>query len=300
MVNICQHRGVQVVPAGCGVETRRFTCPFHGWIYGIDGHLASIPGAEGFSDIDRRQRRLTELSVEERYGMIFVATSPDTSFDLDDYLCGLGEHFSPFGFETWKPVAPVHEHTVKANWKVVFDTHLDVYHFSNLHGDSVGPILYNNTSIPEFYGDHTLMAITLRNIDGLRHQVENQWQPVKGGHLNLNYRLFPNLSLSVVFGDRLEIYQILPGTTVGDTVALHYAYRNEIPDDEDERKQLEKMVRYACEVVEKEDYRIAESAYIGYSSPNAPKTILIGRNEMAMQHLHHALHRSLSSTEEPA
>jgi phenylpropionate dioxygenase-like ring-hydroxylating dioxygenase large terminal subunit len=35
MANVCRHRGVRVVD-GKG-EARRFTCPFHAWVYDIEG-----------------------------------------------------------------------------------------------------------------------------------------------------------------------------------------------------------------------------------------------------------------------
>ncbi|NND43777.1 MAG: Rieske (2Fe-2S) protein, partial [Xanthomonadales bacterium] len=38
LVNVCRHRGsrVRTEPRGCA---NRFTCPYHGWTYGLDGRL---------------------------------------------------------------------------------------------------------------------------------------------------------------------------------------------------------------------------------------------------------------------
>ena len=59
-LNMCQHRGVRVVE-GCGEGSRRFTCPFHGWVYDIEGNLVGMPGAEGFAEMRRQDRGLLEL-----------------------------------------------------------------------------------------------------------------------------------------------------------------------------------------------------------------------------------------------
>ncbi|MGH3253496.1 MAG: aromatic ring-hydroxylating oxygenase subunit alpha [Trebonia sp.] len=292
-VNTCSHRGARVVPAGCGTKAGRFTCPFHAWSYDLDGRLAGMPGAEGFDDIRREDRGLIELPAQERYGMIFVAPAPDAEFSIDEYLGGLGEHFASFGFETWHSIAAVHPHPIAANWKVAWATHLETYHFAFLHKKTAGPLVYGNTSIADFYGDHALMTTTMKTIDKLRDQPEDEWFPVDDGHINLNYRLFPNLSLSVVTGDRLEIFAVYPGNSVSEAMALHYAYRRE-PPSTDEAAALEEAVRWACQtVVDGEDYAMCAQIDPGLRAPVAPATMVIGRNEPVLQHHTLALRRTL-------
>lgn len=295
-LNMCRHRGVRVVEPGCGDGARRFTCPFHAWVYDIDGTLVGIPGAEGFSDMRREERGLIELPAEERYGMVFAAADPDASFSIDAYLGGLAEHFASFGFETWRSIAAVHPHPVATNWKVVWGTHCETYHFAQLHKETAGPLVYGNTSVADFYGQHALMTSTMRSIDELRHRPEDEWRPVDDGQINLNYRLFPNLSLSVVSGNRLEIFVVYPGASPHDTVALHYAYRKEAPAPE-EIEELEEQVRWACRtVVDGEDYAMAQRAGIGLRSAVTPQSLVYGRNEPVLQHMAIGLRRALGQS----
>src|SRR5437762_14321053 len=119
---------------------------------------------------------------------------------------------------------------MRANWKVTCGTHCDTYHFAKLHRDSVGPMVHSNTSIADFYGDHALMTSTMKSIDSLRERPEDEWRPVDEGQSFLNYRLFPNLSFSVVVGAPPEIFTVFPGDNLRETVALHYAYRKDLPD----------------------------------------------------------------------
>ena len=47
--NACRHRGVKVVD-GPGTCTSGFTCPFHGWCYGLDGTNTHIPQRRTFAE----------------------------------------------------------------------------------------------------------------------------------------------------------------------------------------------------------------------------------------------------------
>ncbi|MBL7488235.1 aromatic ring-hydroxylating dioxygenase subunit alpha [Frankia sp. AgB1.9] len=296
-LNMCQHRGVRVVEPGRGTA-RRFTCPFHAWSYSLEGKLVGLPGSEGFNDLRREDRGLIELPVQERHGLIFAAAHPDARFSLEEYFGGLDEHFASFGFESWHSIAATHRHPVATNWKVVWGTHCETYHFAQLHRATAGPLVYSNTSVADFYGDHALMTSTMRTVDKLRETPEEDWRPVDDGQINLNYRLFPNLSFSVV-GDRLEIFTIYPGESLHETVALHYAYRRELPASDQEAKELEEAVRWACQtVVDKEDYEMATRAGLGLRSPFVPKTLVFGRNEPVMQHMARTLRRVLAEAPE--
>ncbi len=297
-LNMCQHRGVRVVD-GRGEGTRRFVCPFHAWVYDLEGELVGVPGAEGFTEMCRGERGLVELPAEERYGMIFASANAEAPFSIDSHLGELAAHFASFGFETWTPIVPVHPHQVTANWKVIWGTHCETYHFAHLHRNTAGPLAYGYTSVADFYGDHALMTSTMRSIDHLRALPESEWRPVADGHINFNYRLFPNLSISVV-QDRLEIYAVYPEQSIDRTVSLHYTYQREPPKSEDERKRVGDQVYWACQsVVDKEDYAVAARTEPGLRSPSAPETLVFGRNEPVMQHMARTLRRVLDGTREP-
>jgi phenylpropionate dioxygenase-like ring-hydroxylating dioxygenase large terminal subunit len=66
--NVCRHRGVRVAD-GHG-QARRFTCPFHAWVYDLEGKLAGVPVAAGFEGMCREDKGLVELPVAERYGLV--------------------------------------------------------------------------------------------------------------------------------------------------------------------------------------------------------------------------------------
>src|ERR1044072_5948389 len=51
-LNVCRHRGGRIVE-GSGSRARSFSCPYHGWTYGLDGALIARPEEASFPAIDR-------------------------------------------------------------------------------------------------------------------------------------------------------------------------------------------------------------------------------------------------------
>src|SRR4051794_14153910 len=50
-LNVCRHRGARVVD-GCGSSARSFSCPYHGWTYGLNGALIARPEEDSFPSVD--------------------------------------------------------------------------------------------------------------------------------------------------------------------------------------------------------------------------------------------------------
>ncbi len=83
--NVCRHRGRQLVADDCGHDTS-FVCPFHGWIYGLDGGNLRVTDRELF-EAARSTGASTSLSVRcETWGpFVFVALAADAP-PLAEYL----------------------------------------------------------------------------------------------------------------------------------------------------------------------------------------------------------------------
>ena len=72
--NVCRHRGSLVCLEARG-KTRKFSCPYHGWMYGLDGRLtAARDMPAGF---DREAHGLKPLSFDVVHGLMFVAFTPE-------------------------------------------------------------------------------------------------------------------------------------------------------------------------------------------------------------------------------
>src|SRR5712675_3569494 len=97
--NVCRHRGAKVAQ-GCG-EARAFSCPYHAWTYDLAGKVIGIPEERYFPDLRRERSALTELSLCEKYGLVWVIPTPAldgaTNFDIDIWLGGLGPELGSYG-----------------------------------------------------------------------------------------------------------------------------------------------------------------------------------------------------------
>ena len=88
MLNACRHRGRKI----CSVEKgnqKNFTCPYHGWVYGVDGSLLDVPfEEEGYGEGNLNHDELGLISAPKVgiwRGMIFANLDPNAE-SLDDYL----------------------------------------------------------------------------------------------------------------------------------------------------------------------------------------------------------------------
>ena len=83
-VNACRHRGAPV--ASEAGSCRRFSCPYHGWTYGLDGQLQGLTYLKTFGDVDTSKLGLVEVPATERHGLVWVVDDPHLSLDLDAWL----------------------------------------------------------------------------------------------------------------------------------------------------------------------------------------------------------------------
>ena len=82
-LNICRHRGARVANE-CFGQARRFTCPYHSWVYDTSGRLVGNTAREAFEGID--VTGLIELPTAERSGAVFAVLTPGTPMDIDAWL----------------------------------------------------------------------------------------------------------------------------------------------------------------------------------------------------------------------
>jgi phenylpropionate dioxygenase-like ring-hydroxylating dioxygenase large terminal subunit len=129
MSAVCQHRAM-LVAEGRG-NTRGFVCPYHHWVYGLDGALINAPAMEQTCDFDKKSVRLPALKVEVWLGFIFV------NFDLDaaplaPRLANVAEAISAYDLEAAEGPPPM-TGSFAWNWKVMFENNNDGYHANKLH-----------------------------------------------------------------------------------------------------------------------------------------------------------------------
>lgn len=137
LLNRCAHRGNLVCTQSSG-STSSFTCPYHGWSFGIDGELRGVPMPNGMGkNLDKSLLGMAEVPrIGIRRGFIFASLAKD-GMSFDDYLGDAGElldraaELSPEGEVELS--AGWLKHRFHANWKMLPENNTDGYHVSVTH-----------------------------------------------------------------------------------------------------------------------------------------------------------------------
>jgi phenylpropionate dioxygenase-like ring-hydroxylating dioxygenase large terminal subunit len=135
--NVCQHRGPAIVGEMTGCGARRFTCPYHGWVYDTTGEVVGVPEREDFDPAHLDGLRAPAVAVEEWGGWLWVnLCGPDAAPPLldaigDDIVTDLGRYRMEDMI-----LHEVVEWDVPVSYKAVVDGFNEIYHAKELHGVS--------------------------------------------------------------------------------------------------------------------------------------------------------------------
>jgi Rieske 2Fe-2S family protein len=128
--NLCRHRGTAVVEESCGTLVR-FQCPYHAWIYDLDGRLVRAKHVDDLVDFDFTDYGLLPVAVAEWQGFLFVSLDAAAP-PLGDWLDDLVPELARFDFSSLR-VAHTVTYEVDANWKFVAENYSECYHCPGIH-----------------------------------------------------------------------------------------------------------------------------------------------------------------------
>ena len=129
--NACMHRGTALKESGASGFCDNFRCPFHGWVYSLDGELVEVPENWDFPHVNSDSHRLRELAIGTWGGFVFVNFDPDAP-PLEDFLGVLPDHFADFAIED----RYIETHVCKrlpVNWKAAGEAFMEAYHVKETH-----------------------------------------------------------------------------------------------------------------------------------------------------------------------
>jgi Rieske 2Fe-2S family protein len=128
--NVCRHRGTAVVEDACG-KIVRFQCPYHAWIYDLDGALVRAKHTDDLDDFDFATYSLARVRLETWQGFVFVNLAAEGP-TLNGQLGDLVEHMERFDFTRLRSAKQI-EYTVNANWKFIAENYSECYHCPGVH-----------------------------------------------------------------------------------------------------------------------------------------------------------------------
>ncbi len=90
----CRHRGAELcgpkVPGGARqggvIDGKRIRCPYHSWVYSLDGELVGAPHLSTEANFDPSNSRFIRSGVECWGGFVFVHLSPQDAVPLAEIL----------------------------------------------------------------------------------------------------------------------------------------------------------------------------------------------------------------------
>ncbi|MCX7354290.1 MAG: aromatic ring-hydroxylating dioxygenase subunit alpha, partial [Alphaproteobacteria bacterium] len=132
--NTCRHRGTQLLSEEKG-NCRAITCPYHSWVYGLDGRLVGAPNMEQ-TKFDKDAFGLVPLRLDSWAGFLFVNFS-DSGPTLLEQLGDLPEQLGPYNHDDMICVKKVDYH-VACNWKFLLENALEAYHTGTVHRTTLG------------------------------------------------------------------------------------------------------------------------------------------------------------------
>jgi len=255
MLNRCRHRGATVCEGKSG-KTKAFTCPYHGWGYGLDGSLRALPKPEEYENIlDKAEFGLIKVRTESYQGMIFATLKEDLE-PLNEFLGGAKKWIDLFmkqggGY----PIKALGDHRFRfpGNWKIQLENTTDAYHFPIVHKSFISSVDEEAAEVFDFLdgegfvedlgNGHSVMVMIPELVDleanleepiperfaDLAKQLSEEGHPdeevrrlvraVGGSGFNLN--LFPNIACSMAF------FRNLVPISVNETEIHHVALGGE-------------------------------------------------------------------------
>lgn len=130
MSSVCQHRAM-LVAEGAG-NTRTFTCPYHHWVYGLDGRLRGAPAMEKTCGFHKEDVRLPQFRVELWQGFVFI-NFDEAAPPLAPRLAALEPVLAGYDIANTEGPAPEIGTKYPFSWKVMFENNNDGYHANRLH-----------------------------------------------------------------------------------------------------------------------------------------------------------------------
>lgn len=276
-MNTCRHRGATLVDLETDKPLQSVVCPFHGWTYGLDGRLRTVPRPFAFPGLDKQEHGLKELRVTESMGLVWLHPSNRDAFDAAGYLGVFAEDIENFELDRFVR----HEKIVtekRANWKLLINVNLEAYHVPVLHKYTLAKGFRKGVMAYDKDGPNIRVLAGRSNLmDSINVPEENREIL---DYVGVYYIIFPNTIL-LLHNDYLEISRFFPLAPDRTIWTYEFLYRPDRFIGDTGRRSLKNLFSYLSKAVyDSEDYMIAEKVQ---------ENLLNGVNESHMLGLEESL-----------
>lgn len=229
--NLCRHRGARVVDGASGQCKGAMVCPFHGWVYNLDGSLRGAARPETLGDMNRADFGLKPVEMEIWRGFIFLRFLPGPQPSVAALMTPFDPDFDDFRAES---LVPSGQHgfwgETPVNWKSVCDVDNEGYHVAlahpslqELYGRSYHDVYYPGgiSRSNAIYGDRPGRRWSVRNY--VKFSPLQDWLPARLQRSWNYYGMFPN-TVFIFTPESVQFYQEIP-ISVNETWMSFHGYR---------------------------------------------------------------------------
>lgn len=269
-LNSCTHRGTQVETASCGNRTE-FECPYHRWLFGLEGDLVGCPGSKEFSpDFQKENYGLKEVRVALHLGLIFVTLGSATPPLLEWIGAPILDPLSVvLGGDGRLKLLGYQKVRYAVNWKAYNDN--DGYHAPLLH-TGFRLLNWQGGSGAQYMTEngHACIVAQLKPIQHSGFLKDTSLITFKGQNPEKGscvVQLFP-CSVVVKHLDVINLRFAIARTH--EVTEVHYAYFAHVDDDEDmvrHRLRQSSNLLGPCGMVTMEDAAIFQRIHVGSFTP---------------------------------
>ena len=253
--NVCQHRGHELLQ-GEGI-TSTITCPYHAWVYDLNGSLRRARRSELIENFRDNDIRLQAIQVEIFCHLVFVNLDPDAS-TLAEQSGDLAQEITAYAPDLGElTFAHRLSYRLKANWKAVVDNFLECYHCPVAHKDFVTLVEMDTYQVKThgIYSSHMAKAGRTENqaygIDNVSVTDHAVWY------------LWPNMTLMRYPGrGNFMVWRIIPVNAEETYEEFDFFFETDTPTD----AEME-AIRFIDDVLQPEDIGLVESVQRGMQTP---------------------------------
>ncbi|WP_374387313.1 aromatic ring-hydroxylating dioxygenase subunit alpha [Sandaracinobacter sp.] len=265
--NVCRHRGSRILDGAAGCA-KKLVCPYHAWVYELDGRLSGVPMKSSYPGLDPARHGLAPIELEVWRGFLFVRLAPGLP-SVADMMAPWDAQVAPYRFEEMQPLAPPRTRPRAVNWKNLCDNYSD-----NLH------ILPAHPGLRRMFGPNYVTKAAEWS-DWLGGPLQ---EPGKGAswserayhrllppvaHLPADrqkhwwyIKLWPNIAFDI-YADQIDFMQFLPtGPTTTALREISYA----LPDDRREMRAARYANARVNRLVNAEDTELVARVQAGMQS----------------------------------
>lgn len=238
-LNYCQHRGTKLVQDKQGCKAR-FSCPYHAWTYDATGALVGVPRADLFPGLNKVEKQLKALKLEEFAGFLWLTLdSAESTLAITEYLRELSDDLQGLNLQSHH-VYFDKTRSLQANWKLPIYAFLESYHIATLHKDSIADFFLTNIAVSEQFGPHIRSFVPRKNVLELESQ---DWSEAElPEFVTPTHIVFPNVCL-IAHPTSYTVIIMQPGDEPGTSTWRHMLLVPEMPSSDAARAHYDKTIR---------------------------------------------------------